>query len=176
MGVSTNLYLPPTVRVKDFADMLAKALGAPAHKRPFQQYGDGWSTHVDHDLKISTHETIPSMLTIHGFVPDPAGGDPFSVYGTWHWETSYGFHPIRGGRLFSTGSYEERFPVFDRLAWLFRGVVDLNDCDDEQLDIDYRGYSRAYRPDAEDDEAWYAWQKAMYRFKGPERPEWNGSR
>lgn len=172
MSVMTKLYLPPTVRVRDFVDMLAAALGATPEKNEWKQY-DGWSTKVKHDLKIITHDTIPQMLTIAGTVPDPNGGEPFHVHGTWHWESSAGFDPIRGGRIFMTGSYECRFPVFERLAWFFRGVADLEDCDVEDRDYDFTGYSRDYRPDAEDDEAWYAWQKAKLRFRGPDNPQWN---
>lgn len=168
MSASTYLYLPPTVRVDDFVDMLAVAVGAVPYRRDFVSYQwnfkhhSGWSTEVDHDIKIEASHT-PSMIHIRGTV------EGSEVWGTWHWEPSDSY-PIYGCRVFITSHNEARTPVFEALAKLFGGALssDLDEGDARIWENPIK-----YRCDASDGDAWEAWQTAKLNFRGPSTVKWN---
>lgn len=140
MGCDSHLYLPPTTRMDDFAEVLGILLGAKAERRAIAG-SDGVFVDVK-DAPTFGHSHTPTMAVL-------------SIGGFWHWECH---SPIAGARLFSCRTAEPRRPVLEALADIFGGMLDFNDCD--SIDVDYMGTLRdkPYRPDASNGQAWDDWQ------------------
>ena len=158
MGVDTKLYLPPEARLEDVLDVFVTMLGGEVTRRDFSHHATkepgsyGWAAHVQPVPTFQTFDDIPTMVRSYGNV----NGAIYNIH--YHFEG--GVFP--GWKQMSTGYRDERKPLWIAMADFFGGMVDLNDCDD--IDVDHIGAwseDRPYRLNAEDGDAWEQFQEAM---------------
>lgn len=150
MGCDSRIYLPPTTRMRDFADVLSILVG----KTPEQYTIDrttGVFVRVTDGFRFYASDAVPEMAVLD------AGG-------FWHWEPDDA--PFPGARLFSCSMQEHRRPVLVALADIFGGMLDFNDCDNITADHVGTLYGKDYRPDATNGADWDDWQ----RFKLTTKP------
>lgn len=155
MGVDTKLHLPPETKVEDVFDVLVAMLGGETYKRHFHN-DDGWSAEVRPEPHFKVFSDIPTMTIVDGKVD----GSFYHVF--YHFEGRY---PLSGWRQMTTGFRERRRPLWKAMADFFGGLLDMNDCDNIEVDYVGRLADKAYRVDAEDDVGWYAFQEAKLAVK-----------
>ena len=144
MSVDSKLYLPPTTRLRDFAQVLGILLGCGVRQiRLDNQRPDDDSVFLEVTNPPTFNGSNETLVC--------------SIGGFWHWEPDDS--PIPGARLFTCRMKDNRRPVLVALADVFGGLLDFNDCD--AVDVDHLGtlYRKPYRPDATDGEEWDTWQR-----------------
>lgn len=157
MGCDSQLYLPPSTRMTDFADVLGILLGYKAEQPTFPRSSGVFCRVPDGPTFGTSHTPTMAVLSIGGY---------------WHWEGSC---IIPGARCFSCSTQDHRRLILEALAEIFGGYLDFNDCD--SVDCDYMGslYCKDYRPDAEDGGEWDTWQRFKLALRPIEGAFWNPS-
>jgi hypothetical protein len=143
MGINTIIKLPNNVRINDVATIIGVAVGLPTIKREFS-INDGFYTKVS-GIKFVVHPTSPQMVNI--------------TFGNRH--LSYFFETEENMRSLYCGSSPLWTAVGFRLVDFFGGYLDINDCDD--IDVDYLVPDRGNDMNAPTDgEAYFDFQRRMY--------------
>lgn len=123
MGVDCTVHLPDNVRIDNVLKVLSKLAGNPGELKSFRdhkgQYADvsGYKT----DNSVGS----PGFTSV---IVDHNGGGRLCFYS---------FEPEKGGRMFMATASAFWQAVAIGLAKFFGGKVDLSDCDDEDVDMQF---------------------------------------
>jgi hypothetical protein len=154
MGISTHIFLPDDVRVRDVRTAIAFLAGAEKEKR-FLDAGSRpnfWSAHLkDENFVRFVPTTEPSYVQLVF--------DGKQIDGETHMG-HYFFENERGGRLVSTGSNTFWHAIGVRLVQLFGGHIDFNDCDSGDYDYACPKPRETNSPD--DGQPWQDLEQALF--------------
>lgn len=150
MGIDTRILLPTNVRIHDVATVIAKLVGIPVTKEILDKHSYHAKIAPETDnrgLKVVT-SSVPSMLMIQWW-----GGSEVRPQGNmfYHYESGYDYfmgvlHGDDGAIAIGKG-----------LVDFFGGIVDFNDCDNE--DHDYSMPTKSRKMNApEDGPEWHNFQ------------------
>lgn len=162
MGVDTKVWLRPGTQSSDVADVCSILLGHEPRLGDFKN--EGRTVHfVRTDAEVEPGSTVPGMLTIKVKGTRDDGED--ALWATYHidggdseWHHSTGTMDRIGWPMLFLRSRPDRIALAVRLADLFGGVVDFNDCDDEYSDY-YAPGSPFRLPGGGE---WEKWQAEMF--------------
>lgn len=149
MGCDSHLFLPVSVRQRDFIKAFAIMLGATATK---ESLGDSFHAKIDHGLSVRYAGSIDGTYNIIAGNVAADGLTHEGIHLNWHWcaGAEYGFPNTN---LVSCATGEHRTGVLIRLAKLFGGYLDINDCDDIDCDVVGRA-NNGVQWDASNGESW----------------------
>lgn len=162
MGVDTKLSLPPNVRVDDVADVIGVLRGREVELMALDQTSIVARVR---GVEVKGSASIPQMCTIIIWLPSVVGEEAVA-------DSSYFFHfECRGGRReMSARAMAANIALFKAVAEFFGGIVDYNDCDDE--DADYIVPDKSDDENHPDDgEPWNSLQQRIAKVKPLKRSQ-----
>lgn len=118
MGTDCKIKLPTDVRVRDVAKVIAASLGCPTSTEP----GGRW-TEVE-GYEVRGIDTMPERCRI------------VVKWGTIDRYFLYHFEPEFEGRLIMPSCTAANIALGVRLIQFFGGRLDMNDCDDIEVDLE----------------------------------------
>lgn len=152
MGCNCDLHLPQNVRVSDVAEACGILLGIKQERVKLS--GGSWSVKVT-GISYKVIDHIPAMVNI--LLSGCEIGDELRSF-YYHYETSGEYF------LMLARSTALNIAMFKRLADFFGGVVDANDCDEEERDYQVKFKSRKVNS-PEDGKEWEEFQERMLKLK-----------
>lgn len=161
MGCDCRVMLPQNVRCGDVADVCGMLLGLEKWKMELS--GGSWSVRV-RGVSFSTMQSIPGMVAIH--LQGCTIGEPIRQL-FFHYETD--------GDFFSLGGFRSRavsIAMSRKLIRFFGGVVDANDCDDNERDFEWKFQSRKHNS-PQDGKEWDDFQQRKWNVKPLTKAEIN---
>jgi hypothetical protein len=161
MGVDAKIYLPGNVRLSTVVEVVARLLDAPAVYKKLEP---------EKPKSTSWHASIPEGVveyrnTVQGLVGVTIGQINPALRGSEHFPFSYhyefgGYKGMGACRGMILRSWDCNIAILRGLADFFGGIVDHQDCDDEERD-----YVVADKPDnmncPEDGRAWQFLQERI---------------
>lgn len=165
MGVDAKIYLPGNTRLSTVVEVIAKCLDAPLVKKKLRDDKPGdnyWHVSVGDDV-VEYHNVVQGLagVTIKRIDPSLHGYDCFGF--SYHYEFG-GYKNMGACRGIILRSRSYNIALLMRLADFFGGVVDFQDCDDEERD-----YVVKDKPDSkncpEDGEPWQNLQERIWAVK-----------
>lgn len=154
MGVNTKISLPPNVRLRDVAMVIAALDGVELKKRTLDAQKGSYAARSE-KVWMETVATIPECAYIYWI---NANNVQRRVMYHFEWESKPGWHgllPNQSDWWIAAGK---------RLVNFFGGEVDFNDCDDECCD-----YQQPIEPDnlnhPTDDKPWHDLQDRLLRIQ-----------
>lgn len=160
MGIDSRIYLPPTVRIDDVADVIGALAGLTPEKSFFGS-SEGWATHVPGVRAKATHTA--SMATIYV----DAGNEGTLIDGDRRHYVCYFFESLdqdyKPCRYLLPRSTAFWIAIGRGLIRFFGGSLSYSDVDDtinETLPAKPTSFVHA-----EGGEAWYALQQAKLDVK-----------
>lgn len=149
MGVNCEIWLPPTARIGDVADVIGILAGAVPKKKEFSS-GGGWYAYVP-GVKAE-----PSNLASCSHIAFQNGDETWGVL--WHWEPTGG----TGERLLMPSATAFWRAMGSRLIQFFGGRMTYHDCDDHGMD---EQYTVDYDTCPTDGEPWREFQQRKMDIK-----------
>jgi len=156
MGVDTRLTLPPGTRAGDLADAIGALLGCVIDaERPY-----GPEVHGPEVKPADLAGSVCSHISVKATDTKWDRGVAWLLHHEWGSDSTRSPKwPGSIGMMASAAPFQ--IAMFRRLAEIFGGVVDYNDCDSEDADYapDEPEVARAWRTEGYTDEKWLAMRR-----------------